>query len=110
MKICRCSCHREDSHIIHFMPCCDLCYYPYLTKEGKLRVWIYMQARGGFWKTVWYLLKRPPKVGTFEKTVVPPLPPAGTISTDRICQIQPMGPSSGVVFYFDQKYGPKKKS
>lgn len=35
-EVCMCECHREGRYIMHCVPCCNLTYKQYLTKEGEL--------------------------------------------------------------------------
>ncbi len=43
--VCHCECHNEELSVMHCVPCCDLCYAKYLTKDGKLQADKYIKFK-----------------------------------------------------------------
>jgi hypothetical protein len=33
---CKCDCHRDGEHVMHFLPCCSLSGQKYITVDGKI--------------------------------------------------------------------------
>lgn len=42
--ICRCSCYEIGSNVLHFFPCCNLCYAKYIEANGDINMELYEAA------------------------------------------------------------------
>lgn len=44
-EICKCNCHIKGSHVLDFLPCCDICGQAYLDEDGTIDIEAYENCR-----------------------------------------------------------------